>query len=104
MSRLIELQDPAGCPSPLAVRPGDVLLCSATGGRIVAGDDVAEVLGGYLTAVVGITGTVVEPMGAPNAVLVRVLAAGLAALELRVAVGPGKPRKVTLELEASADG
>jgi hypothetical protein len=99
MSRLIELQDPAGCESPLVVRAGDVLLCSATAGRVVAGDEVAQVLGGFLTAVVGVTGIVVEPMGAPNAVLVHVLMPGRATIEFGVGTGFKKPCKVALDLE-----
>jgi len=57
------------CPSPLVVRPGDVLLVRATGGRIRSGGDSVELIGSFLTAVLGDNGEILTPMGPPNAVL-----------------------------------
>ena len=69
MARLIEVQDARTCPSPLTVSLGDLLLFRATGGRVRSGDDVVELLGPFLSAVLGDDGTILTPLGPPNTVL-----------------------------------
>lgn len=69
MARLIEIQAAAGCPSPLTVQAGDVLLFRAAGGRIESGGNTVELLGAFVPAVVGDEGGVLQPQGLPDTVL-----------------------------------
>lgn len=82
MARLIEVQRPDDCISPLVIRVGDVLLIRATGARLRSGGVAVEVLGPFLQAVVGTSGDVVSPEGPPSVVLVRARRPGAAAIEL----------------------
>ena len=82
MARLIEVQEPDQFRAPLAVRVGDVLVFQATGARISDGESALEILGPFVSAVVGENGAVLAPMGFPNAVLVRACGPGKATLEL----------------------
>src|SRR5215510_3520468 len=82
MARLIEVQDARVCPLPLTVALGDVLLFRATGGRIRSGGDVVELLGSFLTAVLGEDGTILTPMGPPNTVLFRARRPGRARIDV----------------------
>lgn len=70
MARLIEIQAVAGCPSPLVARSGDVLLFRATGGRLESGGNTVEMLGAFVPAVIGDDGSILQPMGLPDTVLV----------------------------------
>ena len=70
MARLLEIEDAGACPSPLVVRAGDVLLLRAAGARILSGADDIELLGPFVTAVLGSNGEVLSPIGPPGAVLV----------------------------------
>ena len=60
MARLIEVQNPQGVSSSLALQVGDVLLFNATGGHIQSGDDVVEMLGAFLPAILGDNGEIFE--------------------------------------------
>jgi hypothetical protein len=82
MSRLIEVERPEDCPSPLVIRVGDVLLLRATGGRVRRGGSVVQLLGPFLQAVVGTAGGVMVPEGPPGAVLVRARRPGVATVEV----------------------
>ena len=53
----------------MAVRTTDVLLFHAVGGHVRAGDDVVEILGPLLPAVIGDDGAVYAPEGLANTVL-----------------------------------
>lgn len=81
MARLIEVQDARTCPSPLTVYLGDMLLFRATGGRVRSGDDVVELLGPFLSAVLGDDGTILTPIGPPNMVLFRARRPGRARID-----------------------
>jgi hypothetical protein len=82
MARLIEVQDARVCPSPLTVRPGDVLLFRAAGGRVRSGGNVVEVLGPFLPAVLGDDGNILTPTGPPNTVLFRARRPGRARIDV----------------------
>ncbi|HYE33990.1 hypothetical protein [Methylocaldum sp.] len=82
MARLIEVQDPRMCLSPLTVRSGDVLLFRAAGGRVRSGGDVVELLGPFLQAVVGDDGNILTPMGPPNTVLFHARQPGRALIDV----------------------
>jgi hypothetical protein len=61
---------------------GDVLVFQATGAQVSDGATAVEILGPFVSAVVGENGAVLAPMGFPNAVLVRACGPGQATLEL----------------------
>jgi hypothetical protein len=82
MPRLIEVQHTQECPSPLVVRAGDVLLWRAAGGRVREGDDVLDLLGPFVSAVLGDDGNVLTPAGPPNTVLFRARRPGRARVEV----------------------
>lgn len=82
MARLIEVQDAPGCPSPLTVHRGDVLLFRAAGGHVRSGEDVIELLGPFLSAVVGDDGNIFTPMGPPNAILFHARKPGRASIDV----------------------
>ncbi len=82
MGRIIEIQNVRAAPSSLTLRVGDVLLFKATGGHVRSGEDVIEMLGAYLPAVLGNNGEILTPMGAPNTVLFRALRPGRASVDV----------------------
>jgi hypothetical protein len=82
MARLIEVQDARVCLSPLTVHLGDMVLFRAAGGRVRSGEAVVELLGPFLTAVVGDDGNIVTPMGPPNTVLFRSRQIGRARIDV----------------------
>ena len=98
MPRLIEVQKVENCPSPLAVRVGDVLLIQATGGRVRDSGPAVELWGPFLSAVVAETGAVLAPMGPPNTVLARAREPGSATLDLFCGDPFHSPRTTTLSL------
>ena len=82
MPRLIEVPDAQKCPSPQTIKVGDVFLFHATGGYVRSGDDVIELVGPFVTAIVGDEGKILTPMGPPNAVLFRARQPGRALVNL----------------------
>jgi hypothetical protein len=80
MSRLIELQEVKHCRGPLTIRVGDVLLISASGGRIQSGTSI-ELGGPYLPAT-AVASEVVTAMGTPHTMLAWARQRGPAALEV----------------------
>lgn len=73
-------------------------MCRAAGGHIRSGDDVVEMLGPFVQAVVGNEGEVVAPMGPPNTVLVRAREPGRAVLDLVVGDPFHSPQAVVLRI------
>jgi hypothetical protein len=84
MARLIDLGAPAGWPSALTVRAGDVIVLGAGGANISVASDAVEVLGPFVPAVLGDNGEILSPMGAPGTVVVVARRPGMAVLELFV--------------------
>ena len=82
MGRLIEVVNPQERQSPLKVGASGVLLFRASGGQVLSGSCVVELIGPLLEAVVGMDGAIVAPMGAPNVVLFRALQSGEAVIEV----------------------
>jgi hypothetical protein len=104
MGRLIEVQDVGGCPSPLTIHPGDVLLFRAAGGRVHSGNDVVEELGAFLTAVIGDNGSVLTPEGPPNAVLFRAHRSGDARIEIISGAAFHAPQRRALDVRVAPRG
>ena len=82
MGRLIEIQQVQDAPSSLALEVGDVVLFKASGGHVQSGAGVVEMLGAFLSAILGDNGTILTPMGAPNTVLFRALRPGRATIDV----------------------
>lgn len=83
MPRLIEIDPPVGAlPAVLDVVEGDVLRFPASGGRVRSGAGVVDLLGAFVSGVLGIGGGILVPAGAPDAVLFRALRPGVATIEV----------------------
>ncbi len=82
MPRLIEVSDARAGPSAQTLSVGDVLLFRAAGGHVRSGDNVIELVGIFVQAVVGNEGAIVTPMGPPNTVLFRALKPGHARIDV----------------------
>lgn len=98
MARLIEVQDVRMCPSRLAIYSGDVLIFKALGGHIQSGDDVVELLGPFLPAVLGDNGNIFAPEGFPNTVMISARRSGRALIELFTGEHLHTPRRTTLDI------
>ena len=97
MARLIDIQDAATCPSPLAVRNGDVLLFRAAGARLGAdGEAVVELLGSFVPAVLAGNGEVLSPMGPPDTVLLLARQPGQASIVVITGDPFHSPRETAL--------
>jgi hypothetical protein len=82
MGRLIEIQLAPDGPARLTVMVGDLLQFAASGGHVRSGESCIEMLGPFRSAVVGLNGEVLAPMGAPNVVLFRALQPGSAEIDV----------------------
>jgi len=94
--RLVEIDDPAACEAVLSVKVGDLLVFAASGGRPDASSDALQLLGVFVRAVVGTTGTVMAPVGPPNAVIFLAQHAGHAAIEVISGDPFGMPKVAAL--------
>ena len=104
MGRLIEVANISMCPSPMTVHVGDVLLFRAAGGLVLSGNDAIELLGAFVTAVVGTDGSIVSPAGLPNAVLYRARGAGKSRIEVVTGEVFHSPQQTELDINVkSAD-
>ena len=82
MARLIEAPPAGSLPPPFSMRVGDVLLCNATGGHVLAGADAIEMLGAFVPATLADSGEVLSAMGAPGTVLFRARSPGRATIDV----------------------
>ena len=82
MGRLIEAQLTPDGPKRLTILVGDMLQFAASGGHVRSGERCIEMLGPFRSAVVGLNGEVLAPMGAPNVVLFRALQPGSAEIDV----------------------
>jgi len=79
-------------------KAGDVLLFRATGGRVRSGGDVVELLGPFLSVVMGNNGTILTPAWAPNTVLFRAHGPGRAMIDVVTGDPWRAPRATTLDI------
>ena len=82
MGRLIEVQDALSIRKDLTVRIGDVLMFSASGGRVRSGQEAVELLGLFAPAVLGGNEEVLSPAAAPNTALFLAFSAGRATIDV----------------------
>lgn len=102
MSRLVEIDQTQDLQAGLTLAAGDVLKFWATGGRVVSGAGVVELLGPLLTSVLGTNGEILSPVGGPNVVLLRALRPGRATVELITGDPWGAARTRALEINVAA--
>lgn len=82
MGRLIEIEQAEELPPGLNIRVGDLLRFWASGGRVRSGAEAVEMLGPFLTGVVGANNELLSPLGAPNVVLFLARRPGEAVVEI----------------------
>jgi hypothetical protein len=87
MPKLIEVQREQFGFAAHRMAVGDLLFFHATGGQVRSGSEIMELIGSFVTAVVGTEGQILEPLGPPNAVLFRALSPG----EAEISVFAGDP-------------
>lgn len=103
MPRLIEIADPSSCSTVLPLEVGDILMVKASGAHLRGEKDgVAEILGAYVSAVLGTRGALITPMGAPNVVICRATRAGSIAIDFMTGDPYFKTQTVTLRLVVGA--
>ena len=97
MGRLIEIEPSQELPPTLTLSVGDLLKLWATGGRVEPGADAVEILGPFITSVIGNNGSVLAPMGSPNVILLFARRPGRATID--VVTGDPWRSTQTLRLE-----
>ena len=98
-ARLIELQPDAALQSRLAVNVGDVLLVAAFGVLVDSGGEAIEVVGPLAPGMVGTSGDVLSPAGAPNTLLIVARKPGRSVLAFKVGDPWHAPQTASLDLE-----
>jgi hypothetical protein len=104
MPRLIEVREARACSLPLTVYTHDILLFRASGCRLLSGGDVLELLGPFLSAIVGDDGQVLSPAGSPNMVMIRARQPGRARIDLILGDPFYMPETSTLDIIVEALG
>lgn len=97
MARLVEISGQLPCS--IELRCGDVLHIQASGGYVQEGVRVAEALGPFVPAVLGLHGRILSPESRPAYLLVRALNPGRATVLLFLAGEPGAARRHEMVLE-----
>ena len=82
MGRLIEIEPEQELPPSLNVCVGDLLKFWASGGRVESGAEVIEMLGSFLTCVLGRNGELLSPEGAPGVVMFLARRPGQATIDI----------------------
>jgi hypothetical protein len=98
MGRLIEIQHPQDFPPSLTIQVGDMLLFGATGGHVQSGADVVQILGPFLTGILGDNAQIMSPMGAPNTVLFLACRPGRATIDVVTGDPWHAPQTTTLDI------
>jgi hypothetical protein len=101
MGRLIEIQSIQDLPPSLAISTGDILVFEASGGHVRSGAEVVELLGIFLSSVMGDNQQVLSPMGAPNAVVFLARCPGSAKIDVIIGDPWNNLKTVPLELIVS---
>jgi hypothetical protein len=69
MGRLIEIETGQYLPPSLEISVGDLLKFWASGGHVESGAEVCEMVGPFLTGVIGLNDELISPEGAPNVIM-----------------------------------
>jgi hypothetical protein len=95
---MIEIQPAEYASTMLRLQPGDLLLARASGGRVLSGASVLEMLGPFVPAVVGDNGEIFVPAGSPNSVLFYARGTGQAVVDIVVGDPWRAPQTFTLQI------
>lgn len=98
MRRLIEVKHTEALPQSLTIKEGDLLVISATGGRLQADTEAIEIIGPFISGVVGDNSEIFSPMGAPNRVALLARRPGRATIDLITGDPWRSPKTTTIEL------
>ena len=98
MPRLIEIQEGQVLSASQDIGVGDILFFHASGGHVRSGLEVVELLGVFITAVVGTEGQILEPIGPPNTVLFRARTSGEAEITVMVGDPFYDPKKIDFRI------
>jgi hypothetical protein len=82
MSRLIEIEPSQDLPTSLNICVGDLLKFWACGGRVESGAEACEMLGPFLTGVLGTNEELLSPQGAPNVIMFLARRPGQATIDI----------------------
>lgn len=82
MGRLIDIEPEQELPPSLNVSVGDLLKFWACGGRVESGAEVCEMLGPFLTGVLGQNDELLSPEGAPNVIMFLARRPGQATIDI----------------------
>jgi hypothetical protein len=98
MGRLIDVQQGQALPARLTLRVGDLLMFSATGGRVQSGADVIELLGHFLPGVLADNDDILSPAGPPSTVFFLARRPGRATIDVVTGDPWHAPQTTTLML------
>ena len=82
MPRLLDARDLTALPAALTLARGDVVLFAASGGHVLSGLDVVEMIGPFTSGLVLADGAAMSPAGGPNALLFRARKDGVAQVDV----------------------
>lgn len=79
MARLINIDGPIA--ALINLQTGDLMVIAASGGRVMSGHEVVELLGPFYPGVLSATGDIIEPAGSPGTVIIVARRPGMATIE-----------------------
>jgi hypothetical protein len=82
MARWIEIRSGDRLPESFTIKVGDLLMFSASGGRLRSDENVLELLGHFIPAVLGDNWQILSPVATPNSVFFIARASGVAVIEI----------------------
>jgi hypothetical protein len=82
MANFIEAAVEGKLPASISMHQGDVLSVPATGGRLIKGGEVLELLGPFYPAFLNAVGELIAPSGSPNQLLFLARKPGMATIEV----------------------
>jgi GMP synthase-like glutamine amidotransferase len=101
MGRLIEIETAHSLPTVLDICIGDLLVFDASGGSVLRGGEVVELLGAFMRSILGDNQQVLSPLGAPNAVVFLARHPGSASINLVIGEPWQGTKTIHLELTVS---
>jgi hypothetical protein len=96
MTRLIEIEDARLCAPSLSLKVGDLVVFSASGGRMSTGSPAVRFVGVFIRAGLGLNKAILEPMGRPNAVVFEAQQQGEASIDVIIGDPFGTTATTTL--------
>ncbi|HEY0404108.1 MAG TPA: hypothetical protein VGC89_00160 [Pyrinomonadaceae bacterium] len=98
MGRWIEARPEEPLPVSLTLEVGDLLSFAASGGRVLSGAGVVEILGPFIPGLMLDDGRILSPEGAPNALFFLARRPGRATIDVFTGDPWSAPQTTTLEV------